>query len=214
MLHDEFLYSLKPVAVEENAPRIVKMMAEAGSLVNVGPMAAVAGSLADLAVEAMLSSEAEVAIVEDGGEVSASSKEAFIIGLYAGKNILSGSIGFKIQPSECPIGVATSSATVSHVMSFSFGEADAATVITDKASLADASGVAICNAVRGEDEESSVQSGLDAAERIRDLIRGALIIRGKYAGTIGKIPQLVKISQGIDIRQVTLLDISPDMILL
>ena len=109
--------------------------------------------------------------------------------------------------------MATSSATVSHA--FSFGEADAATIFAEKASIADAAATAVCNAVKGENIESSVQSGLDAADKIRNLIRGALIIRGKYVGTIGTIPQLVKISQGINVRQISLSDaISQDAVFL
>src|SRR4030042_535918 len=41
-----FLTALKPIEVEFNAPAIVKEMAKAGKLSNVGPMAAVAGAVA------------------------------------------------------------------------------------------------------------------------------------------------------------------------
>lgn len=202
ILHPSFLYTLKPISVEENAPRIVKIMAEAGKLVNVGPMAAVAGALADLAVEVMLNSGAATAIVEDGGEVSASSKEEFVVGLYAGRNVFSSSLGFKVRPSECPIGIATSSATVSHA--FSFGEADAATVFSETSTIADATATAICNAVQGKNIEDSIQLGLETAEKLDDLVRGTLIIREKYVGMTGKIPQLVSITKGFDIRKISM----------
>ena len=213
LVHPKFLHTLKPIKVEENAPRIVKMMAEAGGLVDVGPMAAVAGALADLAVEAMLTSGATIAIVENGGEISASSKESFIVGLYAGRNVLSGSVGFQINPSECPIGIATSSATVSHA--FSFGEADAATIFADTSTIADAFATAVCNAVQGKDIEESIQLGLEAAEKKRDLIRGTLIIREKHVGSVGKIPQLVKIGRGLEVKKISILDATQsDMIFL
>jgi ApbE superfamily uncharacterized protein (UPF0280 family) len=213
LLHPIFLHTLKPIPIDENAPRIVKIMAEAGELVNVGPMAAVAGALADLATETMLNSGAAIAIVEDGGEVSASSKEAFIVGLYAGKELFSRSLGFQISPSECPIGIATSSATISHA--FSFGEADAATIFSETSAIADATATMVCNTVKGKDIETSIQLGLEAVEKLRDLVRGALIIREKHVGIVGRIPQMVKISKGLDVRQISIAEaISSDTILL
>ena len=44
--HPEFGRSLRPVSVRGPAPSIVREMAEAGSLAGVGPMAAVAGTIA------------------------------------------------------------------------------------------------------------------------------------------------------------------------
>lgn len=211
ILHPNFLHTLKPIAVEETAPRIVKLMAEAGKLVNVGPMAAVAGALADLSVEAMLNSGAKTAIVEDGGEVSASSKQEFFVGLYAGRNVFSSTLGFQVAPSDCPIGIATSSATVSHA--FSFGEADAATVFSDTATLADSAATAVCNAVKGKDIEESIQLGLDAAEELKDLVRGAVIIRKNRVGMTGKIPQLVRV-KGMNTKKISIYEAVSSSIIL
>ena len=203
-LHQEFRYALSPIAIEVEAPRIVKLIAESTIPFNIGPMAAVAGVLADLAVEAILNAGAKIAIVEDGGEISASSNEPFTIALHAGKNILSNRIGFQINPSECPIGVATSSATVGHAISF--GEADSVTALADTAGIADGAATAICNSVRGKDVEASVQKGLEFANKVRNIIRGALIVRGEYVGSIGKIPQLINVKKGLDLSKVLLME--------
>ncbi len=184
----EFLTSFEPLEVRD-APKIVNIMAEAAFEAGVGPMAAVAGALADLAVDAMLV-EAKVAVVENGGEISANSDTPIVVGLLAGTSTLSGKIGFHLKPKDFPIGIGTSSGTVGHAISF--GEADAATIIADSAALADAAATAVGNAVQGEDYEKSVQKGLETAEAIRG-VRGSLIIRGEYAGMVGKLPQLVKI---------------------
>jgi ApbE superfamily uncharacterized protein (UPF0280 family) len=194
LTHPKFLHSLRPVSIEARVPRIVRIMAESTRPLNIGPMAAVAGALADLAVESMLKVNAEVAIVENGGEVSAHSERGFTIGLYAGKTQLAGTMGFQIEPSECPIGVGTSSATVSHA--FSFGEADAATVFADTATLADAGATAVCNMVKGKDVKASVQRGLRYAETI-DFLRGVLIVRGDCIGVLGKVPKLIRIDDGL-----------------
>lgn len=210
--HLEFRYALTPIAIEAEAPRIVKLMAQSTSPFDVGPMAAVAGVLADLAVEAMLSAEARIAIVENGGEISASSDETFTVSLYAGENALSNRIGFQVDPSQCPIGIATSSATVGHAISF--GDADAVTIFADTSGIADGAATAICNSVRGKDAKTSVQKGLESAKKISDIIRGAVIVRGKYVGSIGKIPQLVRIKRGLDVDKVLLTGLTRSEIVL
>jgi len=195
----EFHFTLNPIQVEDNAPRVVKLMAQSTCPFDVGPMAAVAGVLADFAVEAMLNVGARVAVVEDGGEISAVSDEAFTIALYAGGSALSNKLGFQIDPSECPVGIATSSATVSHALSF--GHADAATVFADTAGVADGAATAICNSIRGSDVEASVKSGLEYARKFGSLIRGVVVMREKYIGSVGKIPQLVNIEDGLDVGE-------------
>ncbi|MHA1578958.1 MAG: UPF0280 family protein [Candidatus Freyarchaeota archaeon] len=134
--------------------------------------------------------KAKVAVVENGGEISANSNTPINVGLLAGDSSLSGKIGFRLKAKDFPIGIGTSSGTVGHAISF--GEADAATIIADNAALADAAATAVGNAVQGEDFEKSVQKGLETAETIRG-VRGSLIIRGEYAGIVGKLPQLVRI---------------------
>jgi hypothetical protein len=191
-LHPPFAEALQPISVEPVAPRVVRRMVEAAAMADVGPMAAVAGALADLAVEAMTQAGSRVSIVEDGGEVSAVSQEPFTVGLYAGQSALGQALGFRISPSDCPIGIATSSATVSHALSF--GEADAATVFAENAALADAAATAVCNTVVGEDVAASIELGLEAARRLR-FVRGALIVRGDYVGSVGWIPGLVRVSE-------------------
>ena len=54
VLHPDFLHTLRSIDVDSNAPRIVKIMIDATRPLDIGPMAAVAGALADLAVEVML----------------------------------------------------------------------------------------------------------------------------------------------------------------
>ncbi len=70
----KFLYTLTPIAAPEK-PLVAKLMALAAEKADVGPMAAVAGAIADLAVEDMIRVGCEVAVVEDGGEISAVSNQ-------------------------------------------------------------------------------------------------------------------------------------------
>lgn len=192
----DFSETLRSYHVEKDAPRIVKLLSVSTLPFSVGPMAAVAGVLADLAVEAMVDEKASIAIVENGGEISAITNEPFTVGLYAGENLLSNEMGFQIDPVECPIGIATSSATVGPALSF--GEADAVTVFASTSGVADAAATAICNSVRGKNIQRSVEKSFEFVKTIEQLIRGVLIIRGDHVGSMGKLSRLVNIKQGLE----------------
>jgi ApbE superfamily uncharacterized protein (UPF0280 family) len=152
-------------------------------------MAAVAGALADLAVKEMVSAGAKVAVVENGGEISAVSELPIDVALLAGDTPLSRKVGFRLE--KFPVGVATSSATFGYA--FSLGEADSVTIFSKDACLADAAATAVCNAVKGEDCDSAVKHGIEVAMSIGD-VKGVLIIfRGKVA-VAGEIPKLINIT--------------------
>ena len=189
-LYPDFKTSFKPVKIKKDAPLVIRMMALAAEKTEVGPMAAVAGALADLGVDEMRNIGAKVCVIENGGEISAYSNIQIDVGIYAGKSILSEKIGFRLNTNDFPIGIGTSSGTVGHA--FSYGIADAAIAIADNATLADAAATAIGNEVQGKDLEKSIQNGLEIAETIEG-VRGVFIILGDKAGTVGKLPQLIKI---------------------
>jgi len=184
----KFLYSLEPVPVPPE-PLVAKLMAEAAEKANVGPMAAVAGVLADLAVEDMIADACEVAVVENGGEVAAVSNQPIDVALAAGDTPLSKRFGFRLE--EFPIGIATSSGRFSHALSF--GDADAATVFCRNAGLADAAATAVGNVVKGADHRMAIQRGIDKALSIQE-VEGVLILYQGMVGTGGKIPQLIKVA--------------------
>jgi ApbE superfamily uncharacterized protein (UPF0280 family) len=182
-----FLYTLEPIAAPAE-PLVARLMAEAAEKANVGPMAAVAGVLADLAVKDMAAAGCKVAVVEDGGEISAVSDSAVDVALAAGDAPLSKRFGFRLT--DFPIGVATSSGRFSHALSF--GDAEAATVFCRNAGLADAVATAVGNVVKGKDYEGAVQCGIDKALSIEG-VEGVLIIYQGFTGTAGKIPQIIKV---------------------
>ena len=193
-----FLSSFSPIKVKTNL-KIIKIMANVAEICNVGPMASVAGALADLMLGKMMvqydnqNSETmpcNIALVENGGEIAIDSKESIKVALYAGKNELNLNLGFLIKNKDCPIGIGTSSATIGHAISL--GQADAVTVFAKKAALADAAATRICNLVKGNDIESSIKRGLDIADDL-DGISGVLISRKDKIGQTGKLPQLIKI---------------------
>ncbi len=182
-----FFHAFKPVPVP-TGPLVAKLMAEAAEVANVGPMAAVAGVLADLAVKNMTAIGCKVAVMENGGEISAVSNTPIDVAVSAGDEPLSKRFGFRLT--EFPIGVATSSGRFSHA--FSFGEAEAATVFCKKAGLADAAATAVCNVVKGEDSRAAIQAGISKAFSIEG-VEGVLIVYQGFTGTAGKIPKIIKI---------------------
>jgi hypothetical protein len=163
-------------------------MAEAARKADVGPMAAVAGAIADLALEDMLRLGCEVAVVEDGGEISAKSNQPVDIAVAAGDEPLSKRFGFRLT--EFPIGIATSSGRFSHAVSF--GDAEAAVVFCKNATLADAAATAVGNVIKGEDGQAGIQAGISKGLSI-DGVEGVLILYKGQVGTAGKIPQIVKV---------------------
>ncbi len=183
----KFLHTLTPVAAPEK-PIVAKLMAEAAQKAVVGPMAAVAGAIADLAVEDMLQTGCEVAVVEDGGEISATSNQPLDVAVAAGEEPLSNRFGFRLM--EFPSGVATSSGRFSHA--FSFGDAEAAVVFCKNAALADAAATSVGNEVKGEDAQAGIQAGISKGLSIEGVI-GVMIIYKGQVGTAGKIPQIIKI---------------------
>jgi ApbE superfamily uncharacterized protein (UPF0280 family) len=185
--HPKFLWTLKPVLAPQK-PLVARLMAEAAEKAEVGPMAAVAGVLADLAVKDMLRVGCEVAVVENGGEISAMSNTPVDVALAVGDEPLSKRFGFRLT--EFPIGVATSSGRFSHALSF--GDAEAATVFCKGAGLADATATAVGNVVKGEDCQKAIQRGIDRALSIQG-VEGVLIIYKGFVGTAGKIPQIIKV---------------------
>ncbi len=163
-------------------------MAEASKKAKVGPMASVAGALADLMVNAMVNSGAKIAIVENGGEASLFSYQPIDISLQVGETELSNKIGFRIE--NFPAGVATSSGVYSHA--FSFGDADAVTIFAQNACLADAAATATCNVVKGKNYEKAINAGIETALNI-DGVQGVFIAYGNLTGMGGQIPQILKI---------------------
>jgi ApbE superfamily uncharacterized protein (UPF0280 family) len=175
-----FQPSLEPVPVDEGAPPLVRDMAEAASAAGVGPMAAVAGAIAEAVGTELLRFSDDV-IVENGGDIFIKCSEERLIGLYAGKSSLTGKVTFAISPEETPLGVCTSSGTVGH--SLSFGKADAVVAFAPSTALADAAATAIGNRVSSADD---IQEALDFAQGIAGL-SGVAIVKDDNLGLHGRI---------------------------
>jgi len=176
----DFRTSLEPLSVPGNAPAIVRRMANAGQLAGVGPMASVAGAIAECVGKELLAFTPEV-IVENGGDIFLKIKKNRVAGVFAGESPLTGKIGLEIDARNTPLGICTSSGTVGH--SLSYGKADAVVVVAADTALADAAATAIGNRVNKPDDTGRA---LDFAQSINGL-RGVVIITGDKVGAWGDI---------------------------
>ena len=183
--HPEFGAALTPLEPDELAPPVVSRMMEAALEAGVGPMAAVAGGIAESVGRGLLEGGLEEIIVENGGDIFLNRSVELTVSVYAGQSPLSNQLGLKILPDQMPLGVCTSSGTVGH--SLSFGLADSVTVLADSAYVADAAATRLGNEV-GSAKESA--SGIDRALEVAasmPLLRGVLIICGETIGAVGDI---------------------------
>lgn len=193
----EFQHSLSPVVLLDDAPEVARRMAEAAKLTGLGPMAAVAGTLAQFGVEAALAAGCREAIVENGGDIFLASDSEVLIGLYAGENPLAASLAFRITPAEMPLALCSSSSVMGH--SLSFGRCDLATVASKDAALADAAVTLVCNRIR---READLQPVLEDVGKIAG-VDGILAVKGGSIALWGRLPELVRNQDSASQRKIT-----------
>ena len=170
----EFLRSLIPLPDDPTAPPIVRQMHEASRHAGVGPMAAVAGAVAQ-AVALDLKPFSSTIIIENGGDCFLDLQEEVLVGIYAGpRSPFSGRIGLRFPPDRFPFSICTSSGTIGH--SLSFGKADAVTVVSQNGALADAAATAMGNLVRSP---SDIQEALNKAAGIPSVDGVLIVIKDK-----------------------------------
>jgi ApbE superfamily uncharacterized protein (UPF0280 family) len=179
-MNPEFQRSLIPLKDDPYASEIVREMIRTSQLAQVGPMAAVAGAIAEFVSKDLFPISKEV-IVENGGDIYLATSKERTIGIFAGDSPLSLKIGIVIGPEDSPLGVCTSSGTVGH--SLSFGKADAVCILSKSAALADAAATAIGNIVK---EKKDIELGLERGKGIEG-VSGVLIIVGEKMGVWGNI---------------------------
>jgi len=176
----EFQRSLVPLTDDPYAPEIVQQMIRASRLAGVGPMAAVAGAMAEWVSKDLLKLSKEV-IVENGGDIYLATSRERTIGIFAGDSPLSLKIGIVISPEDTPLGVCTSSGTVGP--SLSFGKADAVCILAKSSALADAVATAVGNIVG---EKKDIELGLERGKKIAGVL-GMLIIVEEKMGVWGNV---------------------------
>jgi hypothetical protein len=187
--HGEFREALEPVRLLDDAPEVARRMGRAADIVGVGPMAAVAGAMAQMAVEAAMRAGSDEAIVDNGGDIYVQTRRAVTIGLYTGIEGLDGRLGFVVEADDTPVAICSSSGMMGH--SFSKGKCDLCTVAAKDASIADAAATLGANLVQ---EAGDVDGALEQVEAIAE-VDGVMIVKGDRVGLVGRLPRLVRLQE-------------------
>ena len=173
----KFLYTLKPIPPPEK-PLVANLMAISAEKAGVGPMAAVAGAIADLAVNDMTKAGCEVAVVEDGGEISAQSIMSIDVAVAAGEEPLSRRFGFRLQTFQSASPQVQDDSATHLALVMRRQQLSSAKMPR----LADAAATAVGNLVKGENAEAAIKAGICKGLSIEG-VEGVLII---YKGQVGK----------------------------
>jgi ApbE superfamily uncharacterized protein (UPF0280 family) len=108
-----------------------------------------------------------------------------LVGIYAGESPIKG-LALEVPSRERILGICTSSATVGP--SISFGNSDAALIISHDVPLADAAATALGNRIV---DEASLATAFDFLKDVPE-ITGAIGIIGDKMATYGKLPKIVR----------------------
>jgi len=178
--HPEFMTTLDPWRLEGPAPNIISDMIIAGRDAGVGPMAAIAGAIAEHVGLGLLNLTDQV-IVENGGDIFIKTNTPATVGIFAGASPLSMQVGIQLDCEKKPAAVCTSSGTLGH--SLSLGKADAVCVVAESCALADAAATSIGNLIQ---TPADINGAISAGKRIAR-IKGIVIIAGEKIGAWGNL---------------------------
>ena len=177
---DGFQSSLIPLLPHEKDADLIKHMKKCAMTCEVGPMASVAGAVAQHLADQLGPINSDL-IIENGGDVFIKTTEIRNILIHAGDSQLSNLLSIEIHPEKSPLGICTSSGKMGH--SLSFGNSDAVVVISHDILLADALATAIGNVIQST---SDIDKGLSIAKSIKNII-GIVIIIDNTIGVWGDI---------------------------
>lgn len=175
LTHPGFCESLVPFPVQDDAPEIVREMARASALANVGPMAAVAGTIAQLLAERFAPLSPNL-IVENGGDIFMRSTRKRTVALL-GDPQSGARLGLALAPRDFPVSLCASSATIGH--SLSLGKGELVVVRSRSAALADAAATALANLIDTADDLDLLLA------RARKM--GSLGVEGVFAQAGGRL---------------------------
>lgn len=177
----DFEKALSAYSCYRDAPLLIQKMSQISQKTNVGPMASVAGIIADELAALLLNKyKFSELIIGNGGDIFIKTPKEVIIDIYAGTSPLSNQIAI-IYKSNLQGGVCTSAGSNGH--SFSFGKADCVVIIGDCAAIADAYATYYANRIQKKDDLKIVVE--DALKK--EEIRGVLAIMSDQLAVGGDI---------------------------
>lgn len=187
-LDPRFRASLAPLPQDSQGPAppsLVRDMLAAGEACGVGPMAAVAGGVAEAVAWALREAGARNVLVENGGDLFCLGDRERVVGLLPHPD-LPAPLGLRLPPDRLPCAVCGSSGRLGH--SLSFGQADLAAVLADSGTMADAAATALGNRLRQAEDIPEALAFIQALAAPPDrLVRGAVVLCGGKLGAWGEV---------------------------
>lgn len=181
LLTPGFRESLAPVPAPETAPLVARMMAQAAAAVNVGPMAAVAGTFAQLVADHFAPLSPNI-LVENGGDIYLHSTRPRVVALL-GDPASGARLGLRLSRRDFPVSLCASSATIGP--SLSLGQGELVVVRSRSGAFADAAATALANLIDSGDDLDLV---LAQARKLAPLgLEGVFAQAGGKLGVWGKM---------------------------
>jgi ApbE superfamily uncharacterized protein (UPF0280 family) len=173
--HPEFLTALEPCPDDPYAPRIIRDMIICSFKAGVGPMASVAGAMAQY-IAYGLGEFTDQFIIENGGDIFMKVKRDVTVSIFAGTSPLSDKIGIVIPEKMMPLGVCSSSGRIGH--SLSMGNSDVVCILSRSAVLADAAATALGNRIKTKKDLRKIS---EQADTIDGVLGGVAIMDDEMA---------------------------------
>ena len=174
-IHPEFATALSPREQDPYAPPMIREMIDVTRGLGVGPMASVAGAIAQYAGRGLMRITDQV-IVENGGDIFLKAGRPVTVSIFAGDSVFSERFGMLIPERQMPLGVCSSSARVGH--SLSMGIADVVCILSSSAALADGAATALGNRIMAKKD---IEKIADWANEIEGVLGGAAIVEDSMA---------------------------------
>ncbi len=163
-LHPDFLTSLCPWQYDALAPPVVKDMINGSKKANVGPMASVAGAIAEYVGKGLLKYTTQV-IVENGGDIFVKLERELNVSVFSTSHY---DIGIIIKKDMMPIGICSSSGKIGH--SLSFGCSDIVCVTSSSTSIADAAATYIANRIKKDEDIKKIEKWASYIKSIKGVL--------------------------------------------
>ena len=179
-----FGITYEPLPPDGSDHPLIRRMCEASVIADVGPMAGVAGAVAEFAVKRLVEAGADEAVVENGGDIAIYSPKGRPVGIFADHPVFK-DLAFDVV-TDTVLGICSSSRKIGP--SVSLGESNISTVLSDNVVLADCCATALGNMVTGEDTLA------ESCERIGGLegVRGCMACCGGKIAVYGDLPEMTK----------------------
>ncbi len=173
-----------PHPVSNRDDRVIRRMCEASVKAGVGPMAGIAGTVAEYVATRLVELGSSEAVIENGGDIAFYSPKGRSVGIFADHPVFN-NLAFELV-SDRIIGICSSSKRIGP--SVSLGESNVSTVLSDNVVLADCCATALGNLVKGEG------SLAESCERIGGVegVTGCLACCGDKIAMFGDLPELIR----------------------